>query len=375
MGEIAEENTARNPGRTAATAGSLMVGLGLVVFVAVFAAGLTSSLVGSFDDRVAAEYIASSEASVQPVPAQAAQALAAAVPEASVAAQYIDQVEVDGASVHSLTDVLNGVDPAVLRTFYRFDWQTGSDADAARLNATTALVEEQFAKQHHLAVGDRFRLTGPSGATRTMTAIAEYRDPQLLQGVVVDPGVFRSLSAQRDPFALWIAAPAGRATQARLSAALAAFPGVKVRTVDEYRDVILGRVNQIVTMLYALLALSLVIALFGIANSLFLSIHERTRELGMLRAIGATRGQVRALIRFESIITAVIGGLLGTIVGVVFAWLTTMALDDLGLRFRVPAVELVVLLVLAVVVGVVGAVMPARRAARMNVLQAVATGE
>ena len=117
--------------------------------------------------------------------------------------------------------------------------------------------------------------------------------------------------------------------------------------------------------------MSIVISLFGIANSLFLSIHERTRELGMLRAIGATAQQVRRLIRYESIITSVIGGLLGIAIGIAFAWLTTFAVKDLGVGFTVPIAQLAVFLVLAVVVGALGAVAPARRAARLDILRAI----
>jgi putative ABC transport system permease protein len=117
--------------------------------------------------------------------------------------------------------------------------------------------------------------------------------------------------------------------------------------------------------------MSLVISLFGIANSLFLSIHERTREFGLLRAVGATRAQVRRMVRYESVITAVIGGLLGMAVGLVFAFLVTQSLGDLGLGFSIPGGQLVVFLLLAVVVGVVAAVVPARRGARLQVLEAM----
>jgi putative ABC transport system permease protein len=117
--------------------------------------------------------------------------------------------------------------------------------------------------------------------------------------------------------------------------------------------------------------MSIVISMFGIANSLFLSIHERTRELGMLRAVGATAAQVRRLIRYESVITSLIGGLLGTAVGIFFAWLTTFAVSDLGVGFSVPVPQLVVFLLLAVVVGAIGAIAPARRAARLDILDAI----
>jgi putative ABC transport system permease protein len=374
-GEIARENATRNPARTAVTAASLMVGLGLVVFVAVFAAGLKDSLTGSFDERVRADYVVTSSNAAAPLPAQAREQLQAVPGQSSTAAQYIDQVEVNGKPVNAVTDVLNGLDPATLSAVYSFDWRSGSDADIARLTGPSALVEEQFAKQHGVGVGERFRLTGPTGRSVVFTAVGEYRDPVLLQGLVVNQTQFRRLSAATDPFSFLVKTDGSAGVEQRLDDALAAFPTAKLRTVDEYRDFIIGRVDQIIYLLYALLAMSLVISLFGIANSLFLSIHERTRELGLLRAIGATAGQVKQLIRYESVITAVIGGLLGTAIGVLFAWLTTFALEDLGLGFAVPVVQLVVLLVVAVVVGIIGAVAPARRAARIDVLRAIAAGE
>jgi putative ABC transport system permease protein len=144
-----------------------------------------------------------------------------------------------------------------------------------------------------------------------------------------------------------------------------------VQTTDEYRDEIAAQLDQMVYLLYALLAMSVVISLFGIANSLFLSIHERTREFGLLRAIGATRGQVQRVVRYESVITAFIGGLLGIAIGVLFGFLMTAALADLGLTFSVPVVQLVGFLVLAVVVGVIAAVVPARRGSHVDVLKAL----
>ena len=372
-GELASENATRNPARTAVTAAALMVGLGLVVFVAVFAAGMTSSLEGSLDERLRADYVVASD-NAQPVPAGAAQAIEEVTGPGSATGQLVDQVEVDGEPVNATTDIVNGIDPSRVLSIYQFEWLNGSNTAVRQLRGPNALIEEQFAEQHGVAVGDRFRLTGPTGRSIEVTAVAEYRDPILLQGVMVNTAQFQRLSALTDPYAFMVATRTD-VPKDRVAAALDAFPSAKVRTVGEYRDFIVGRLDQIIYLLYALLAMSLVIALFGIANSLFLSIHERTRELGMLRAIGATGRQIKQLIRFESVITAVIGGLLGTVVGVVFAWLTTFALEDLGLGFEIPLVQLAVLLVVAVVVGVIAAIVPARRAARLNILDAVATGE
>jgi putative ABC transport system permease protein len=285
---------------------------------------------------------------------------------------------VNGRSANALTDVLNGVEAAAFSEVYDFKW-LGRGVDLSRLGPRDALIEEQFGEEHGVRVGDRFTVRTPTGRSATLLAVGRYRDPTILQGVLIDAHQFLALSAARDPFGFMIAAdPAARRDVAAIKAdvrrALSAFPTAKVRTVAEYRDWIAGRLDQIVYLLYALLAMSLVISLFGIANSLFLSIHERTREIGMLRAIGATGGQVRQIVRYESVITAVIGGLLGTAIGVLFAWLTTFALEDLGVGFSLPVGQLIGLLVLAVVVGVIGAVVPARRAARLEVLDAISRG-
>jgi putative ABC transport system permease protein len=195
-----------------------------------------------------------------------------------------------------------------------------------------------------------------------------------MQGAMVDVAQFQALSSLRDPLSYFVTLMPGSNTataQRQVKAGLADFPSAKVRTRAQYSDYIGAQLDQIVYLLYALLAMSIVISMFGIANSLFLSIHERTRELGMLRAIGATAAQVRRMIRYESVITSLIGGVLGTGVGILFAWLTTFAVKDLGVGFSIPVGQLVVFLVLAVVVGVVGAVAPARRAARLQILDAV----
>ena len=187
-----------------------------------------------------------------------------------------------------------------------------------------------------------------------------------MQGILIDAAQFRALSPTRDPMSYFVRLLAGSdvgLSKAEVKAALEQFPSATVRTRDEYGDYVNAQLDQIVHLLYALLAMSIVISMFGIANSLFLSIHERTREPGMLRAVGATASQVRRLIRYESIITSLIGGLLGTAVGIFFAWLTTFAVEDLGVGFSVPVPQLLVFLLLAVVVGAIGAIAPAPRGA------------
>ena len=372
-GELARENSTRNPARTAITAAALMVGIALVAFVAVLADGMKTSFTGAIDQRASADLVVTSDNGM-PLPGAARDRIQYLPGVSTATAQYLDQVKVNGKGVHALTDQVNGVDALALRDVYRFRWIRGSDIELQRLGPGAAIVEEQFAKQHGISVGRRFRLTGPTGHTATFTAIAEYRDPQLLQGVMVDLARFRALSPARDPMAYFVRFLHGsdaNAGRQRVQAALRAFPAAKVRTRAEYSHWLTKQLDQLVHLLYALLAMSVVISMFGIANSLFLSIHERTRELGMLRAVGATAGQVRRMVRYESVITSLIGGVLGIVVGVLLAWLTTFAVKDLGVGFSVPLPQLVAFLVLAVVVGAVGAIAPARRAARLHILDAI----
>jgi putative ABC transport system permease protein len=148
------------------------------------------------------------------------------------------------------------------------------------------------------------------------------------------------------------------------------YPEAEILTAEEFKDDIAGQVNQLLGLIYALLALAIVVSLFGIVNTLVLSISERTRELGLLRAVGTSRRQVRRVVRYESVITSMIGGVLGIVLGVVLAVLFTQPLEDFTLS--IPVVSLITLLILAGVAGVGAAVLPARRASRLDVLDALA---
>jgi putative ABC transport system permease protein len=373
-GRLARENAERNPGRTALTSATLMVGLGLVVFVAVFAAGLKSSISGQIDDLVRADLIVYSEGFGSFSGAARADIEKADDVEAVLPVLF-DQVEVDGEKSNVTTDVVLGVDPRTLLETYAFEWLDGNDSLLAQLGPGETLIEEQFAKSHDLQVGDSYDVETPTGGTGTLTAIGEYRDPTVLQGSISTRATLASISPARDPNTMLVSVADGAdvgAVEARVEQNLEGYPSLKVENRSEYQQSLSDQLNQIVYMLYALLAMSVVISIFGIANSLFLSIHERTAELGVLRAIGATTDQLRRVIRYESVITSVIGGLLGTVIGIAFAGLAVASLNELGLGFSLPVGQLAIFLLVAVLVGVLGSIMPARRAARVDVLKALA---
>ena len=373
-GHLARENAQRNPARTASTSAALMVGLGLVVFVAVFAAGLKATVTGDMQQLMRADYIATSE-TFEPLAGGVGSRLEKLPGVRAVSPQFVDQVQVDGHASSAQVDVMNGVDPVQFQAVYRFKWlRGGTDRLITGLSGASALVEEQFAKTHDLKPGDIFTVRTPSGGWGQLDVAGVYDDPMVLNGITVPMTTFRGLSAMKDPYSFLVKKGGPWSTsglRAALDAAVADFPGVEVLTRAGYQDKVVGRLDVMVNLLYALLAMSVVISLFGIANSLFLAIHERTREFGTLRALGTTATQLKRVVRYESVITAVLGGILGILVGVFLAWLMTRVLGDLGLRFSVPFGQLAGFLVLSVVVGVAGAVAPARRGARINVLEAL----
>ena len=285
-----------------------------------------------------------------------------------------DQVEVNGQHSNLLYDDLGGVEPPGSPPATSSTGSTAPTRRCRELHGDNAVIEEQFAKAHHLGIGDSFNVLTPVRRPATLKAIGEYRDPTLLQGLMVDRRTLESISTARTRSSSWSPpSPAPTRTPSRAGSRPACSASRSPRSTSQQglKDQVTKQTDQIVYLLYALLAMSVVISLFGIANSLFLSIHERTREFGLLRAIGATRRQVRRMVRYESAITAAIGGVLGIAVGLLFGALMTASLSELGLVFRVPVGQLIVFFVLAVVVGIIGAVLPARRGARIDVMQAV----
>jgi putative ABC transport system permease protein len=368
-GRLARENAARNPQRTAATAAALMIGLALVVFVAVFAQGMKSSVVDALAKANKADVVVTDDSSYLALPAPGVAAVKALPDVETATGVAMSQVKVG-----SKVLMLQGLDPQDFPNVWKFDWiQGGSDALLAKLDGTNAVVEEQYAKANGLRIGSAFTALTQQGKTKSLTVIGEYRDPMLFNGIAVSTEVFKSLGLPADPQVFLVRGDGVSATTLKdeVGTALAGFPTHTVRTEADYDKMMKQQVNQLLMMLYALLAMAVTISVFGIVNTLVLSVYERTREIGMLRAIGTSRRQMRRIVRYESVITSVIGGLLGTAIGVVFAYVITAQFGSQGFVFSVPYGQLVVFLVAAGLVGVLAAVLPARRAARVNILEAI----
>ncbi len=195
-----------------------------------------------------------------------------------------------------------------------------------------------------------------------------------MSGITVALPAFDQVSTNRNADVILARTASGVSAdqgEARVKHALLAYPIVQVQTVKQFTESQQNQLNPIIYLIYALLSMSVVISLFGIVNTLVLSVFERTREIGMLRAIGLTRRQTRRMVRYESVITSLIGAVIGTLVGLFFGWVMAEGLKSQGIVFTVPVGQLIVFFVLSAVAGVLAAILPARRASRLNILEAL----
>jgi putative ABC transport system permease protein len=371
-GRLARENSQRNPSRTAVTAAALMVGLALVTFVTVFAAGLKTSIASVIDENFAGGLLIQNTDGFSPIPNPAANA-ARKVPgvESVATIRSVQAKLLPGGSTTQITAPTHDIGDAL-----QVDWKQGGPAVLRSLADSEAVVSNSFASDHDLEMGDGFRLLSQTGARPTFRVVGEFDSKLGLLGsvLITQPVLARDFAQTQDTIDFVQTAPGvdQSIVQARLTNLVeTSFPTAEVLNQQELKENREEQVNQLVNLFNALLILAIVISLFGIANTLALSIHERTRELGMLRAIGMSRRQVRTMVRYEAVITALIGAILGIVLGVIFAALLAQPLKDEGFELSYPVGSLIVLLVLAALAGVLAAIPPAFRASRLNVLEAL----
>ena len=368
-GNMARENAMRNPKRTAITASALMIGVGLVTLFTIFAASTKASFSNTVDKAFTGDFVATSGQN----------GMGGVSPEFTTRVGELPEIEQAGGLRAGLAEI-DGSAQSVLapsrEVFDLFDVEplAGSPDD---LDATSVAVYDKVAEDEGLSIGDPVQVTFAATGEQEMTVALIYGDNAAAGDWLLGTPAFAANFPDQTDVQVFIRKADGVSADEALAAVEGVaedYPGVEVLDQTQYKAEQMGFVNQMLGLIYAMLALAIVIALLGIGNTLALSIVERTRELGVLRAVGMTRAQLRSAIRWESVIIAIQGALLGLVIGVFIGWALVTALAGEGLTtFSVPVISLTIVVVLAALVGVVAAVLPARRAARLDVLRAIAS--
>lgn len=369
-GVLGRENALRSPQRTAATATALMIGIGLIGVVAVMAASMKSSATTTVEKSMRADFVVSTYQVPGPsagVPLTAADRL-----RQSPAVEAVSEIRSGQWGLDGKTQTLVAVDPATVTGVYELD--ADSAAAAARLDDVGVLVRQSVAARHGWRVGDVVPMTFARTGTRPALLRATFTTTTVRSDYVVSLGAYAANYAQQLDMEVDVRLVAGTTSTAGREAirgALSEFPNLAVRDRSEVLAAQTGQVDRLLVPVMALLALSVLIALLGIANTLALSIHERLREMGMLRAIGMARSQLRSMVRSEALIVAGLGAVCGVAVAVVFGWVAVTSMHGLGVTRRVfPVGQLAALAAAATLAGLVAAAAPARRAGRLAILDA-----
>jgi putative ABC transport system permease protein len=372
-GELARENAGRNPKRTARTGGALMVGVALVAAITIIAASAKDWIHDVWSDQFTGDLVVTTESvGFGGLSPQVAQQLAA-LPEVGTSTGIrtgVATVSSDGRTGRD--DVYIAVDPATAGQLFDFGMTSGS---LGGLTDRGVLLDDQEAADRHLAVGDLLYLRFLDGGVRAVSVEGIYTEDDLAGKTVVSQTMHEQTGVDQFDFAVYLTKAPGvsdRALRAAVTRVTDSYPNAEAQSRSEYVADQSAQVDQLVNLMYGLLGLAVVIALFSIANTMALSIHERTHEIGLLRAVGMTRRQTRATVRWEAVLVTVLGTGLGLVIGVFFGWSISVALRHEGLgNFALPVPSLAVVAALAVLGGVAAAARPARRAARLDVLRAI----
>ncbi|MEZ0089163.1 ABC transporter permease [Streptacidiphilus sp. EB129] len=377
VGRLAERNALRNPRRTGATAAALMIGLALVAGLSVVGDSMVASATAQMNTSVGADFIIQA-GNGQPISPAAARA----VHSAGHLSHVTDRTDV-AATVTAPDGTVDKTEIAAATPSYTDDLQAktvqGQLIDAYAPGAMS--VPAGWAKDHKVTLGDRLDVAFTGGTTARLTVRAITSDDTVFDKGAMYTNIAEArkyLPADRFPenVMMFAAAVPGQQAQAdaALKAATAAYPQVKIRDQAEYKDMIQQQLDQLLNMIYALLALAIIVAVLGVVNTLALSVVERTREIGLMRAIGMSRRQLRRMVRLESVVIALFGAVLGVALGMGWgiAAQKLLALAGLGV-LSIPWTTIGVVFLGSAVVGLLAALFPAFRAGRMNVLKAIAT--
>jgi putative ABC transport system permease protein len=378
-GKLATENAARSPKRTSATASALLIGVALVSFITVLASSAQASVTEAVERGFHGDFVVQSSQSFfgppSPFPSSVADQVAALPGVAATSGLGFSTVQITYPDGKSGTQFLTAVDPQTFGDVITPKMAEGK-GELTDLKDDGVIVDAHAATRHDVEIGDKVSLLFPGGKTAELTVQAVSDEPSLFQGYTITRSTYLANTPSPGDVFLFGKKDSGADLDqllGKVDKVIADIPTVEVVDRDEYIGDLARQITQFVTVIYVLLALSVIIAAIGIGNTLSLSIHERTRELGLLRAVGMNRQQLRSSIRWEAVLISVLGTLVGLVVGLVLSSAVIKALGSNGLsEFKMPVVGLIRIVVLAFLLGWLASIRPSRRASRMAILDAIA---
>jgi len=368
---MARENAQRNPRRTSGAAAALMIGVAVVALFTVFAASIKASIDNQVKKSFAGDLVIDSGnrgfGGFNPALARDINQL----PQVTAASG----IRTGTAKLNDSDRQFVVVDPNTIQHVLDLGISHGS---LDQLGVGTAAVSQRYADDHSLKIGDTVPVSYADGTSGQLKIVATFANRDVVGSDFAlstdewTPHANENLdSLVAIKLDSGVSLADGRKAVERVAAA---YPNAKVQDRQQFTDQAFGQVNQVLALVYVMLALAIIIALMGIANTLSLSIYERTHELGLLRAVGETRPQLRAMVRWESVIVALFGTVGGVGLGVLCGWALVTAASEGGFAtFALPVFSLIVLVVLGALAGILAGIRPARRAAKLDVLQAIAT--
>jgi putative ABC transport system permease protein len=370
-GTLAKENAARSPRRTASTAAALMIGVGIVAFILVLAASIKQSINEITDNQLRADYIVNASGGFTSMGFSPDVATAIGeLPEVqSVSGMRFGAMQVDESVKFAFA-----IDPTTIEDVFEFTVEAGSIQDLSQPN--TIAVDAGVAEDNGWTIGSTVDAVFASGSTPLeIVALIDGTESPSNWGLGI--GTYELHFADQFDSQVFVKLVPGADTAAfeqQAEAILQDYPNAELQTPEEFKAATASQIDQLVQLIYVMLFLAIFIALLGIANTLALSIYERRHEIGLLRAVGMTRGQVRSSVRWESVIIALFGTALGLVIGIVFGAAIVRSLRSAGFTgFSIPVGQLAIVALIAAGAGVLAAIQPARKAAKLDILSSIAT--
>jgi putative ABC transport system permease protein len=378
-GKLATENAARSPTRTSATASALLIGVALVSFITVLASSAKASVTEAVERGFDGDFVVQSSAGAfgppSPFPASVAEEVDRLPGVAATSGLGFASAKITYPDGESGTQFLTAIDPTTLGQVMTPKMEEGK-GELTDLKDDGVLVDAHTATRHDVEIGDHVQILFPGGKVADLEVQAVSDEPSLFSGYTITQRTLTANTPSPGDVFLFGKTEQGADLDEvlrRVDQVIDEIPTVEVVDRDEYIGDLARQITQFVTVIYVLLALSVIIAVIGIGNTLSLSIHERTRELGLLRAVGMNRQQLRSSIRWEAVLISVLGTLVGLVLGLVLSKAVIEALASNGLStFQMPVVGLIRIVILAFLLGWLASIRPSRRASKMAILDAIA---